>query len=224
MIPKHQRHQGIGMTSPRTREKLVHRLKEKGIHDERVLRTIANTPRHVFVDEALSTRAYEDMSLPIGMGQTISQPYIVALMTQTLLEGRDSLDKVLEVGTGSGYQAAVLAGLANKVFSLERIDKLLREARRRFHRVGLHNIYTRYADGAEGWKTQAPFDAIIITAACPKVPPELINQLANGGCLVAPVERGEGQVLIVIRRDEEGELHEETLCPVIFVPLLEGVS
>jgi protein-L-isoaspartate(D-aspartate) O-methyltransferase len=224
MLPKQQRHQGIGMTSPRTRERLVERLRDKGIHDEQVLRAIATTPRHVFVDEALSTRAYEDTALPIGMGQTISQPYIVAYMTQELLAGREKLDKVLEVGTGSGYQSAVLAGLVNKVFSLERIEPLLKEARRRFHRVGLHNVYTRHANGAEGWQTQAPFDAIIITAAGPRIPPELLAQLAEGGRLVAPVERGDGQRLILVSRDDAGEYQEKDLGAVTFVPLLEGLS
>lgn len=224
MIPKQQRHQGIGMTSLGTRERLVQRLKEKGIQDEAVLRAIANTPRHAFVDEALSTRAYEDTALPIGLGQTISQPYIVALMTQTLLAGREHLGKVLEVGTGSGYQAAVLASIADKVFSLERIDKLLRVARRRFHQVGLHNIFTRHADGAEGWQTQAPFDGIIITAAGARIPPQLLEQLAQDGRLVAPVERGNEQRLLMVRRDEEGGFVEEDLGPVSFVPLLDGLS
>ncbi|GAB4182216.1 MAG: protein-L-isoaspartate(D-aspartate) O-methyltransferase [Wenzhouxiangellaceae bacterium] len=221
MMPR--QHQGIGMTSSRTRERLVQRLRENGIHDQRVLRAISTVPRHMFVDEALSTRAYEDSPLPIGLGQTISQPYIVALMTQELLAAVDKLEKVLEIGTGSGYQAAVLAQLVPKVFSLERLEKLLRHTRRRFHQLGLHNIYTRHADGAEGWRSQAPFDGIIVTAACPELPPSLLQQLAPGGCLIAPVERDGGQRLIRIRYLDD-EFKEEDLGPVTFVPLLPGLN
>ena len=214
--------QGIGMTSQGTRDRLVRRLRENGIEDERVLKAIATTPRHEFVDEALSSRAYEDTALPIGLSQTISQPWVVAKMTEALLDG-GTPEKVLEVGTGSGYQAAILACLVPKVFTVERIEELLKLARRRFHKLGLHHIYTRYADGHLGWPSQAPFDGIIVTAAATRVPDELIEQLKIGGVLVAPVERGGMQRLLAIRRTEEG-FDEKDLGGVIFVPLLSGLS
>ena len=195
---------GIGMTSQGTRDRLVNRLRDHGIRDERVLKAIATTPRHEFVDEALSSRAYEDTALPIGLGQTISQPWVVAKMTEALLDG-GSPEKVLEVGTGSGYQAAVLAALVPRVFTVERIDQLLKLARR------------------QGWPEKAPFDGIIVTAAATHLPMELVLQLKVGGVLVAPVEQGRMQRLLAIRRTEEG--HEETdLGGVIFVPLLAGLS
>ena len=213
---------GIGMTSQGTRDRLVRRLREKGIEDERVLHAIATTPRHEFVDEALSSRSYEDTALPIGLGQTISQPWVVAKMTEALLDG-GSPQKVLEVGTGSGYQAAILAALVPQVFTVERIEELLKIARRRFHRLKLNNIYTRHADGHLGWPSQAPFDGIIVTAAASRLPLELIAQLRVGGVLVAPVERGGMQRLLAVRRTEDG--HEERdLGGVIFVPLLAGLS
>ena len=214
--------QGIGMTSQGTRDRLVRRLRENGIEDERVLKAIATTPRHEFVDEALSSRAYEDTALPIGLSQTISQPWVVAKMTEALLDG-GTPEKVLEVGTGSGYQAAILACLVPKVFTVERIEELLKLARRRFHNLGLHHIYTRYADGHLGWPSQAPFDGIVVTAAATRVPDELIEQLKIGGVLVAPVERGGMQRLLAIRRTEEG-IDEKDLGGVIFVPLLSGLS
>ena len=213
---------GTGMTSQGTRDRLVNRLRSHGIEDERVLTAIATTPRHEFVDEALSIRAYEDTALPIGLGQTISQPWVVAKMTEALLDG-GSPTKVLEVGTGSGYQAAILAGLVPQVFTVERIEALLKLARRRFHKLKLNNIYTRYADGHLGWPSQAPFDGIIVTAAATHLPLELVEQLKIGGVLVAPVERRGMQRLLAVRRTEEG--HEETdLGGVIFVPLLTGLS
>ena len=209
------------MTSPATRQRLVSRLAEKGIHDARVLEAIANVPRHRFVDEALSSRAYEDTALPIGRGQTISQPYVVALMTQAILgEGRPQ--RVLEIGTGSGYQAAILGHLADRVFTTERIGELLRTARQRFHELGLHNIYTRHVDGLAGWPGQAPFDAIVVTAGG-QIPPALFDQLAEGGVLVAPEQQGGQQRLIrVTRRGEDFE--REDLGAVTFVPLLEGTE
>ncbi len=213
---------GIGMTSQGTRDRLVRRLRENGIRDERVLRAIADTPRHEFVDEALSSRAYEDTALPIGLGQTISQPWVVAKMTEALLQD-GTPEKVLEVGTGSGYQAAVLAGLVAQVFTVERIEELLKLARRRFHKLGLNNIYTRHADGHLGWPSQAPFDGIIITAAATHVPAELTEQLRVGGVLVAPVERGSMQRLLAIHRTEDG-FSEEDLGGVIFVPMLSGLA
>jgi protein-L-isoaspartate(D-aspartate) O-methyltransferase len=214
--------QGIGMTSQGTRDRLVQRLRNNGIQDEKVLQAVATIPRHEFVDEALSSRAYEDTALPIGLSQTISQPWVVAKMTEAILDGGAPL-KVLEVGTGSGYQAAILACLVPKVFTVERIEELLKLARRRFHRLGLHNIYTRYADGHLGWPSQVPFDGIIVTAAANEIPPELILQLRIGGVLVAPVERRGIQRLLAIRRTEEG-FDEEDLGGVIFVPMLCGLS
>lgn len=213
---------GAGMTSQGTRDRLVRRLRDHGIHDERVLNAIAVTPRHEFVDEALSSRAYEDTALPIGLNQTISQPWVVAKMTEALMDG-GSPGKVLEVGTGSGYQAAVLAALIPKVFTVERMEKLMKQARRRFHKLKLNHIYTRYADGHLGWPSQTPFDGIIVTAAATHLPLELLEQLRIGGVLVVPVEKGREQRLLAVRRTEEG--HEETdLGGVIFVPLLAGLS
>lgn len=214
-------HMGIGMTSAGTRQRLVRRLEEKGIRDPRVLQAIAAVPRHRFVDEALSSRSYEDSALPIGRGQTISQPYIVALMTEAIL-GESLPEKVLEVGTGSGYQAAVLAQLARQVFTTERIGELLRTARQRFHEMGLHNIYTRHADGLGGWPSQAPFDAILVTAGG-DIPDSLPEQLVDGGILVAPEQRGPIQELVRIRRCGD-DFVKQDLCPVSFVPLLEGLE
>jgi len=213
---------GIGMTSQGTRDRLVRRLRENGISNEKVLKAVATTPRHEFVDEALSSRAYEDTALPIGQSQTISQPWVVARMTEAVLEC-GHVDKILEVGTGSGYQAAILASLVPKVFTVERIDELLKLARRRFHKLGLHNIYTRYADGHLGWPSQAPFDGIVVTAAAREIPGELLEQLRVGGVMVAPVERRGMQRLIATRRTEDG-FEEEDLGGVIFVPLLSGLS
>lgn len=214
-------HHGIGMTSEGTRERLVRRLRDKGISDERVLEAIRNTPRHLFVDEALSSRAYEDTALPIGRGQTISQPFVVAMMTQAAL-GEGRLGKVLEIGTGSGYQAAILARLADKVFTTERIGELQRSARQRFHRMGLHNVYTRHADGLDGWPSQAPFDAIVVTAGG-HIPDSLYEQLAEGGVLVAPEDAGLYQQLVRITRTARGYDREE-LGAVSFVPLLQGLD
>lgn len=212
---------GIGMTSEGTRQRLVRRLRDKGIRDERVLEAMAAVPRHLFVDEALSSRAYEDTALPIGRGQTISQPFVVAMMTQAVL-GEGRLTKVLEIGTGSGYQAAILARFAEQVFTTERIGELHRSARQRFHRLGLHNIYTRHADGKEGWPGQAPFDAIVVTAGG-EIPDALYQQLADGGVLVAPETAGACQQLIRVTR--RGEAFEcEKLGAVSFVPLREGLE
>jgi len=214
--------QGSGMTSQGTRDRLVRRLRSNGIHDERVLKAIASIPRHEFVDEALSSRAYEDTALPIGLSQTISQPWVVAKMTEAILDG-GTPQKVLEVGTGSGYQAAILACLVPKVFTVERIEELLKLARRRFHKLRLNNIYTRYADGHLGWPSQEPFDGIIVTAASVGVPSELISQLRIGGVLVVPVEQHGMQRLLAIRRTEEG-VDEQDLGGVVFVPMLSGLA
>jgi len=209
------------MTSQGTRDRLVQRMRDCGITDERVLKAMATIPRHVFVDEALSSRAYEDSALPIGQSQTISQPWVVAQMTQVVMDG-SSPEKVLEIGTGSGYQAAILASLVPQVFTVERIEKLLKLARRRFHRLRLKNIYTRHADGHLGWPSQAPFDGIVVTAAGAEIPPELLQQLKVGGILVIPVERQGAQRLLSVRRTEAG-FEENDLGGVIFVPLLSGL-
>jgi protein-L-isoaspartate(D-aspartate) O-methyltransferase len=213
---------GIGMTSQGTRDRLVQTLRNEGIKDERVLKAITQVPRHKFIDEALSSRAYENTALPIGQSQTISQPWIVARMTEALLDGGNP-QKVLEVGTGSGYQAAILSHLVPKVFTVERIDELLKLARRRFHKLRLNNIYVRYADGHLGWPSQAPFDGIMVTAAAQAVPEELLEQLAIGGLLVIPIENNGYQRLITVRRTEDG-FEETDLGAVVFVPLLSGLA
>ncbi|NND44493.1 MAG: protein-L-isoaspartate(D-aspartate) O-methyltransferase [Xanthomonadales bacterium] len=210
------------MTSPGTRGRLVERLRSHGIRDERVLAAMTQVPRHEFVDEALSSRAYEDTALPIGQSQTISQPYIVARMTEALLDGKTP-GKVLEVGTGSGYQAAVLSHLVKEVYTVERIKELLKLARRRFHVLRLHNVHTRYADGHLGWPSQAPFDGIMVTAAARMVPQELVAQLGEGGVLVMPLERDGMQRLIALRRTAEGT-EETDLGGVVFVPMLSGLD
>ena len=218
----HSKDRGIGMTSQGTRDRLVQTLRKEGIGDERVLKAITQIPRHKFVDEALSSRAYENTALPIGQSQTISQPWIVASMTEAILDGGQP-EKVLEVGTGSGYQAAILSQLVPKVFTVERIDELLKFARRRFHNLRLNNIYVRYADGHLGWPSQAPFDGIMVTAVAQSVPQELLEQLRIGGLLVIPVERDGQQRLITVRRLEDG-FDETDLGAVVFVPLLSGLA
>jgi protein-L-isoaspartate(D-aspartate) O-methyltransferase len=218
----HSENRGIGMTSQGTRDRLVQTLSREGIRDERVLKAITQVPRHKFVDEALSSRAYENTALPIGQSQTISQPWIVARMTEAILDGGNP-EKVLEVGTGSGYQAAILAQLVPQVFTVERIEELLKLARRRFHQLRLNNIYVRYADGHLGWPSQAPFDGIMVTAVAKSVPQELLQQLRVGGVLVLPVERDGQQRLITVRRTESGS-EETDLGGVVFVPLLSGLA
>jgi len=212
------------MTSQRTRERLVQRLKDQGITDQKVLDVIRVTPRHLFLDEALSHRAYEDTALPIGHAQTISQPYIVALMTQILLS-RGPLKRVLEIGTGSGYQAAVLGQLVDEVYSVERIKPLLIKARNLFRQLRLRNIVTAHSDGGVGWPENAPYDGIIATAAPEQVPDELLYQLAPDGLLVIPVGTGEHQELRVISRlGDTQKFEEEVIERVRFVPLLSGTS
>ncbi len=210
---------GAGMTSARTRERLIGRLREQGIRDEETLAALASIPRHLFVDEALATRAYEDTALPIGHGQTISQPYIVARMTAALRTS-GSLERVLEIGTGSGYQAAVLAKLAGYVYTVERVGGLARAARQRFQALRLGNVSVRHGDGCEGWLEEAPFDAIIVTAAARAVPTSLFSQLKEGARLVVPVG-AEVQELLLYRRRGTA-LAFERLEPVNFVPLLPG--
>lgn len=210
---------GTGMTSQRARERLLTRLFEAGIKDLRVLETLRRTPRHAFIDEALASRAYDDTALPIGFGQTISQPYVVAKMTEVLLQGRNP-ERVLEIGTGSGYQTAVLAQLVPFVFSIERIKALAELAKRRFSALKLYNIRVRFGDGGEGWVQHAPFDGIILTAAPERVPEALLGQLAVGGRLVAPVG-GAQQQLVLYERTEEG-IAQRTISSASFVPMLGG--
>ncbi|MDQ7073606.1 MAG: protein-L-isoaspartate(D-aspartate) O-methyltransferase [Gammaproteobacteria bacterium] len=217
-----QQIQGIGMTSQRTRNRLLLRLRERGITDEKVLETMASVPRHLFVDEALASRSYEDTALPIGNGQTLSQPYVVARMTELLLAA-GSPQRVLEVGTGSGYQTAILSHLVEEVFSVERIEPLLARARLRFAALGYRNIHLAHADGGWGWVEEAPFDAIMVTAAAETVPDALLQQLRPQGRLVLPVGRQDGeQVLMLLSKDEKG-VHRQALEAVRFVPLLEGL-
>lgn len=210
---------GSGLTSQRVRDRLVERLRSNGIHDERVLTAIGTVPRHLFVDEALAMRAYEDTALPIGQGQTISQPWVVAKMTEALLEAAPK--KVLEIGTGSGYQAAVLAALGLEVHTVERIGELLRTARKRFRQLGM-NVRSKHDDGRIGWAENAPFDAIIVTAAAASLVGELTAQLAPGGILIAPVGPATSQALLRVRKDADGQVTQDTLAPVVFVPLLSG--
>jgi protein-L-isoaspartate(D-aspartate) O-methyltransferase len=213
---------GIGMTSARTRDRLVQRLREQGITNLQVLDRIRNVPRHIFVDEALGTRAYEDTALPIGYGQTISQPYIVARMTEALLEGTP-LRTVLEVGTGCGYQTSVLAPLVEKLHTIERIEPLLVRAKERIKELGLRNVRFRHGDGSLGWKTQAPFDGILVAAAPLTVPEALLKQLAVGGRLLVPVgPEGEQELIRFTRREQRVE--RESLGAVAFVPLLGGTA
>ncbi len=213
---------GIGMTSARTRERLVQRLREQGITDARVLDRVRNVPRHIFVDEALASRAYEDTALPIGFGQTISQPYIVARMTQALLENNGRVTKVLEIGTGCGYQSAVLGPLVEKLYTIERIEPLLERAKLRLRELGFRNIRFKHGDGRLGWKTQAPFDAILAAAAPLTVPEDLLAQLGVGGRLIVPLGPEGKQELLRFTRREEG-VRRESLGAVAFVPLVAGV-
>ena len=213
--------QGQGMTSQRARDRLIERLRvDGGIRDERVLTAMRSLPRHLFIDEALASRAYEDTALPIGNGQTISQPWVVARMTEALIE-HGSPKKVLEIGTGSGYQAALLATLGLEVYSVERIDELLRNARRRFRNLGL-NLRTKHDNGRLGWPEYAPFDAIIVTAAGAALDSSLLEQLAEAGTLIAPVGDSSSQNLLRLRKTPEGVLRED-LGKVVFVPLVPGI-
>ncbi len=208
---------GIGMTSQRTRDRLIQRLREEGIHDENVLEVMRQTPRHIFVDEALASRSYEDTALPIGHGQTISQPYIVARMTELLL-ANGPLERVLEVGTGSGYQTAILSPFVEQVFTVERIAPLLEQAKEKHRALGLSNIRYLLSDGSWGWQQHAPFDAIIATAAPEEIPPELTEQLVDGGRLIIPHGKTQ-QRLSVIERDGD-TLNTTDFDMVSFVPLV----
>ena len=214
---------GAGMTSQRARDRLVVSWKEGGIRDPRVIEVIRNVPRHHFIDQALHSRAYENTALPIGHGQTISQPWVVARMTEALIEF-GMPQKVLEIGTGSGYQAAVLAALVPQVFTVERIEELLRQARRRFRQLGLTNLRSRHDDGKLGWPDEAPFDGIILTAAGDTIPTRILDQLSPTGVLVAPVGSPSQQMLIRMRGDGNGDFIQEELGAVSFVPLLGGIG
>ncbi len=214
---------GIGMTSQRTRDRLIHRLQQQDINNDRVLEVMRNTPRHLFVDEALSHRAYEDTALPIGYGQTISQPYIVARMTQMILaSGMPS--SVLEIGTGCGYQTAVLAQLVPQVYSVERIGALYQQAKKRLTELQIYNVELRHTDGNGGWPNlNYRFDRIIMTAACTDVPRKLADQLNHKGEMILPYDDGHNQVLLKITRYHD-EFETEAYEAVSFVPLLPGIS
>ncbi len=216
------RFNGIGMTSRRTRGRLVERLRAEGIRDERVLDAIREVPRHIFVDEALSSRAYEDTALPIGAGQTISQPYVVARMTEALVAG-GLLDRVLEIGTGCGYQTAILSRFAAEVYSIERIQSLLGQARQRMHDLKIFNVHMRHGDGEKGWPEHAPYDGILVAAAPASIPSALIDQLGDGGRLVIPLGHGNAQDLKLITRSGD-EFEEQILERVAFVPMVSGLG
>ena len=211
------------MTSQRTRDRLIQRLRDQGIESEVVLEVMRRVPRHIFVDEALSHRAYEDTALPIGYGQTISQPYIVALMTQSLLED-DEPGSVLEIGTGCGYQTAVLASIFHQVYSVERIEALYNQAKQRLADLEFYNIQLRHTDGIGGWPNPSyRFNRIIMTAACSEIPEALIEQLGENGVMVFPYDDGYDQTLIKLTRSAHG-LVEEPIAKVSFVPLLSGLG
>ena len=223
MNPSGMTHQGIGMTSQRTRDRLITRLKQQGIHNEQVLDIMRRVPRHLFVDEALAHRAYEDTALPIGYGQTISQPYIVAQMTQLLLED-GTPSSVLEIGTGCGYQTAILANLFPQVYSVERIEALHQQARQRLAELELYNVQLRHTDGIGGWPNPSyEFDRILMTAACTEVPEALLAQLRMGGVMVLPFDDGRDQTLLKLTRTADG-VTSEALEKVVFVPLLSGLD
>ena len=214
---------GIGMTSARTRDRLIQRLRDQGISNLAVLDRIRSVPRHLFVDEALASRAYEDTALPIGYSQTISQPYIVARMTEALLEGGKKVGKVLEVGTGCGYQTAVLAPLVKKIYSIERIAPLAKRAQATLKELGIKNVKAKHGDGTVGWKSQKPFDGILVAAAPLAVPEALFAQLGKGGRLIVPVgPEGQQQLMRFTRNDER--IDREVLGAVAFVPLLGGTA
>jgi protein-L-isoaspartate(D-aspartate) O-methyltransferase len=213
---------GIGMTSARTRERLVQRLQEQGIVDQRVLDRIRNVPRHLFMDEALASRAYEDTALPIGFGQTISQPFVVAKMTEALLAAGEA-PRVLEIGTGCGYQTAVLSPLVAEIYTIERIAPLLGRARRTLRELKIRNVNFRHDDGNVGWAARAPFDGILLTAAPHTVPPALFEQLKIGGRLIAPVG-AEGRQELYRYTKGESRTDRQSLGAVSFVPLVSGLQ
>jgi protein-L-isoaspartate(D-aspartate) O-methyltransferase len=212
--------QGIGMTSARTRDRLVERLKQNGIRSTEVLEQIRNVPRHLFVDEALASRAYEDTALPIGLGQTISQPWVVARMTEALLDGFTG-ESVLEIGTGCGYQTAVLAPLVKKIYTVERIRELYQKAKQRLRELDIYNVQFRPGDGWEGWAKYAPYDGILVAAAAPEIPQKLLEQLAPGGRLIMPMGPAGRQDLIMVTRQND-QYEQVSLGAVSFVPLVKG--
>jgi len=219
--------QGVGMTSKRTRDRLVQRLLGQGITDQCVLDVMANTPRHLFLDEALSHRAYEDTSLPIGFGQTLSQPYIVARMTEVLLNAlgaKSKQSRVLEVGTGSGYQTSILAQLVQSVLTVERIRPLQDKARTRLRLIGLNNVQYKHGDGGLGWPAEGVFDGILCAAAPRTVPKSLLDQLAPNGVLIIPVGGDTQELTLIVRQNDSDNFMTKTLEPVKFVPLLAGVT
>jgi protein-L-isoaspartate(D-aspartate) O-methyltransferase len=215
-------HGGIGMTSQRTRLRMVERLRSQGIRDEVVLTALAEVPRHVFVDEALASRAYEDIALPLGFGQTISSPYTVARMTE-LARGGAALNRVLEIGTGCGYQATVLSRVAKEVYSIERLAPLLAKARKHFRELRVANVRLRHGDGLAGMPEVAPFDAILVSAAATHVPAALLEQIAVGGRMIVPLTQQGEQRLCIVERTQHG-LVEKKMDAVKFVPLLPGVE
>jgi protein-L-isoaspartate(D-aspartate) O-methyltransferase len=211
---------GIGMTSARTRDRLVQRLKDSGIRSTEVLEQIRNVPRHLFVDEALASRAYEDTALPIGLGQTISQPYVVARMTEALLDGLEG-ERVLEIGTGCGYQTAVLAPLVKEIYTVERIPELLRKTKQRLRQLDIYNVHFRQGDGWEGWRKYGPYNGILVAAAPDELPEKLLQQLAPGGHLVIPVGPSGRQELVRVTK-QDGRYEQQSLGLVSFVPLVHG--
>jgi protein-L-isoaspartate(D-aspartate) O-methyltransferase len=208
------------MTSARTRDRLVQRLQESGIRSSEVLEQIRNVPRHLFVDEALASRAYEDTALPIGLGQTISQPYVVARMSEALLEGLEG-GRILEIGTGCGYQTAVLAPLVKEIYTVERIPELLRKTKQRLRKLDIYNVHFRQGDGWEGWPKYAPYDGIIVAAAADELPDKLLEQLAPGGHLVIPIGPSGRQELVSVSK-QNGHYERQSLGLVSFVPLVHG--
>ncbi len=215
--------EGLGMTSQRTRNRLIQRLREEGISNEEVLDVMASTPRHLFLDEALAARAYEDTALPIGFSQTISQPYLVARMTELLLSRARSLRRVLEIGTGSGYQTAILAPLVEQLYSVERIEPLLEQARRRLRELDFRNVEFKLSNGGFGWPEKGPYDAVLVAAAPASIPEELKQQLGPNGVLVIPVGSERQFLTVVTRREDSDQFDVEKLDAVRFVPLLGGV-
>jgi len=225
-----QTRNGIGMTSARTRERLIERLKAEGVRDVAVLERIRSVPRHLFVDEALASRAYEDTPLPIGFSQTISQPYVVAVMTEALIAGNQGkkIPKVLEIGTGCGYQTAVLAPFVQHIYSVERIQPLVLRARAKLAELKVGNVSVRHSDGWLGWKSQAPFQGILVAAAPERIPPELVEQLDDGGRMIIPIgaqpgARGPMQKLLRVTR-QGSQIEQEELLPVNFVPMVAGTE
>lgn len=214
--------QGIGMTSQRSRNRLVTKLRDMGIKNEEVLNIVAETPRHLFLEEALATKAYENSALPIGYGQTISQPFIVALMTQVLIES-GQMNRVLEIGFGSGYQTVILSRVSEQVFGVERIKFLVEKAREKIWELKIKNIHLRHGDGMLGWEQHSPYDAILVAAAPNCVPEELLNQLSEGGRLIIPVGVNEGQKLMLYTKTKN-EIIQKEIQTVKFVPLLPGIN